>query len=1614
MTGMSTPASGQISITATGASYSENFDGMGSAGTSYLPGWTGIRYAGSGTIGAVLNPVVTAGSATSGGVYNVGSSGLPDRALGTLASGTTVPRIGAQFVNNTGVTITTINLAGVMEQWRSGSNNTVNEVNAFAYSFDATDLSTGSWTSVTGMDLVEKLTTTTTAAAVDGNAAANKTNISATINGLNWANGSTMWIRWSDVDNTGSDAILAIDDLSISFNIVLPPPGRGTASITPSLAQGAVSQALTVIVRGQSPYTLTNTNVVVPPIFAWSLSTGDISLTGGGSPSTSISGDTVKISGMTVAGTDSIQITINNITPADSTDTFTFFTQTGTQPDSILDLPVQPTVLVYGTPHAIGDIKANDVNGVPIWSGKYVTILGVVTVGAEFGSPSYIQDATGGIAVFGVITSSEVTIGDEVELVGAVSPFNGLTELNSPTLIKKVSSGNVVEPLVLNCGQVNGDGQGGVEQYEGRLVRINQVIVTSLSGASIPNWTVTGSGTNYRLRDAVDTLEIRVDNNVNFANTPAPQSSFDVIGVVSQFKNTSPFIGGYQLMPRSTADIVSQGPIFATSPVESNLQPTSMRISWTTINNGTTRVRYGLTTAYELGLVSPDNTLGLSHAVDLTGLMPATVYHVQAFTDGGANDTSFAGDLVVSTSSPPASTGQMNVYFNKSVDNSVSLGENALGNQNMIGLITNRIDNAHRSIDIALYSLSATAYGDVIATHLVSAKNRGVSIRVICEADNQNAGGSSFPTLSANGIPVINDKFDAVWFGAGLMHNKFFVFDGRGGAPESVWVWGGSWNPTNSGTSQDRQNSIEIQDQALAGAYTMEFDQMWGSSTETPNASTSRFGARKLDITPHNFMINGVPVSSYFSPSDHTTMHITNMIAKAQHSVSTCILTYTRKDIADTMIVRKNAGSKVRVVVDNNTDQGNQYSYLQSNGIDIHLKGGSGLLHHKYTTIDADQPTGPSYIETGSHNYSSSAENSNDENSLILQSKRIANLYLQEFAARYYEAGGTDSIHVSVAPGFSLSKLSIDFGTVIVSNSKPDSFVVRNNGTAPLTISSVTSTNPRFSVSPGNANVSASDSQKFYVTFSPTTGTPENGSIVLINDAAGSPDTVAVQGLGDTGLHPQFSVTPSNLNFGTHPIGSSSTDSFTVSNAGTSTLHLSSITSSNSLFTVSTANDTVVASGSKVFTVTFAPTVPGAPSGNIIMLHDAPGSPDTVTVQGTAIDTPITKSLSLLGGWNMISLPSYVSNGKRDSVFPTSISHAFVYNHSYMLAPNDSLIPGVGEWLKFDSAQSISVLGLRISVLDIPVSNSWNLIGSISSSVDVSSISSIPAGLVSGATFYGYSDTGYFSTTTLDPGRAYWVKPNGAGSLHLFSASTAAPLKRGNEPTIPHNFNTITVTDAKGRSRTLYIGESGNSPINLDKFEMPPTPPEGAFDVRFGSGRTVETHARRLEKPVQFPVLLQMQYYPIIIEWSIDTKDTKYYTLTVDAGAGFSSKRLIGKGQTTLNDPRSTKMLLTVAQEMPLPERFSLDQNYPNPFNPSTVIPFALPHTARVSIAVYNVLGEMVQALASDIEYEAGSYTVSFDASRLSTGVYYYRLTAVEVGNEHVQFHDAKKLLLIK
>jgi uncharacterized protein (TIGR02145 family) len=95
-----------------------------------------------------------------------------------------------------------------------------------------------------------------------------------------------------------------------------------------------------------------------------------------------------------------------------------------------------------------------------------------------------------------------------------------------------------------------------------------------------------------------------------------------------------------------------------------------------------------------------------------------------------------------------------------------------------------------------------------------------------------------------------------------------------------------------------------------------------------------------------------------------------------------------------------------------------------------------------------------------------------------------------------------------------------------------------------------------------------------------------------------------------------------------------------------------------------------------------------------------------------------------------------------------------------------------------------------------------------------------------------------------------------------------------------------------------------------------------------------------------------------------------------------------------------------VETEVAVPKNYELSQNYPNPFNPNTIIKYSLPVAANIKLTVYNTLGQVVKILDNGYK-NAGTYTITFDASELTSGTYFYRL---EAG----QFTQVKKMMLVK
>ncbi len=780
--------------------------------------------------------------------------------------------------------------------------------------------------------------------------------------------------------------------------------GTGVATISPKTMNASETSSIMVTLVGDTVHVLNSVIVVVPPGWSWSRDAGSVHLNQSQSwaPLTVIS-DTIFAGSVHVTNVDTLELTITNVTAPAVGGNGIFQMKTAVGGGSPMPIANPPSVEVLKLVPMI-DIHINDSQGVPAspyQTGTVVTVSGIITADLNATRTDlYLQDATAGINIFSYSRSYNYQVGDSVTFTGTIQQYRGTTEI-MPDSAKTVfhSHGNPVpEPMLLTASDVNlaFNADNYTEPNEGRLIRINGI---------------TYNATNQTVSDITGTTGGFIPNTLNI-----PTGTFDLIGILKQYKPgtpapPAPYTADYEIVARTQDDIITHsGPVFVETPTEENIQSNSVTIYFKTETRSNAVVRYGTTASYTDSVVVSADTV---HAIVLSGLWPATVYHYQAVASDSTG-TNRTGDAIFSTASQTGTTGIINVYFSKSVDTTVARGENAQ-TVDISSKFISRINAAQHSIDVALYSLSGTV-GSNIATALINAKNRGVKVRMIVEDDNSNTAPMS--TMKSSGIPFITDSFDPLNAGSGLMHNKFAIFDLCDTSSfTDDWVWSGSWNATDPGNNSDAQNAVEIQDKALANAYTMEFNEMWGSSTDTANSSQSRFGIRKTDNTPHKFNINGTPVELYFSPSDQTTLHIYQRLNEATSSINICMLTFTRSDLAQALVAKKAAGEKVRVILDNNTDSGNQFNFLQNGSVDIHLKGsalGTGLLHHKYAIVDAENSSADAAVITGSHNWSNSAETSNNENTLMIHSKRVANLYLQEFKARYLEAGGSDNIAVGV------------------------------------------------------------------------------------------------------------------------------------------------------------------------------------------------------------------------------------------------------------------------------------------------------------------------------------------------------------------------------------------------------------------------------------------------------------------------------------------------------------------------------------------------------------------------------------------------------------------------
>ncbi len=280
-----------------------------------------------------------------------------------------------------------------------------------------------------------------------------------------------------------------------------------------------------------------------------------------------------------------------------------------------------------------------------------------------------------------------------------------------------------------------------------------------------------------------------------------------------------------------------------------------------------------------------------------------------------------------------------------------------------------------QTLDIAAYEFNDVA----LTTAVLAAKGRGVRVRVVTDDDaGINDTDTTLHQLEQAGIPIVNDDRSA------LMHDKFMILD-------STTVWTGSWNYTVNGTFRNNNNALVLRSQTAVQDYQAEFNEMFVDG---------RFGPTSSINTPRaEFSQDGDAIGIYFASEEDVKSKVAAALQGAQHSIRFMTFSFTLDDIGQVLLAKAGTGVSVSGIFETtgSKTQFSEMTPLFCAGLPVRQDGNPFVLHHKVFIVDDT-------VITGSFNYSASANNSNDENLIMITDADLAAQYLAEFDRRWAEA----------------------------------------------------------------------------------------------------------------------------------------------------------------------------------------------------------------------------------------------------------------------------------------------------------------------------------------------------------------------------------------------------------------------------------------------------------------------------------------------------------------------------------------------------------------------------------------------------------------------------------
>lgn len=289
------------------------------------------------------------------------------------------------------------------------------------------------------------------------------------------------------------------------------------------------------------------------------------------------------------------------------------------------------------------------------------------------------------------------------------------------------------------------------------------------------------------------------------------------------------------------------------------------------------------------------------------------------------------------------------------------------------------INQAQETIHIASFEFNLTP----VAESLINAHERGVEVIWVTDDEHgieadEDEGHGQFSMLEKAGIQIVDDER------SGLMHNKFWIFDGK-------ITWTGSTNITQNGNFRNNNNVVVLRSPQLAAIYENEFSEMLAGEFGITSPST---------LDTQMVEIYGTKIQVLFASEDDVMGQLIPLAKDAEESIKFMAFSFTHDELGSTMRDFAKKGGEVKGIFETRASE-TKYSELTAfycEDIPVRQDGNPGTFHHKVIIIDGK------IVVTGSLNFSNNAIESNDENVLIIYNREIASLYLDEFDRRWAEA----------------------------------------------------------------------------------------------------------------------------------------------------------------------------------------------------------------------------------------------------------------------------------------------------------------------------------------------------------------------------------------------------------------------------------------------------------------------------------------------------------------------------------------------------------------------------------------------------------------------------------